>query len=1039
MNVAEFFVRHRVLAYMLNAAIILFGVISIRDIGTDRMPNVDYPGVVITTANDGASPEVVDNSITRVLESAVNTVPGIDIIHSTSWPGVSEVYVQFVPEKDPDIAFNEVQSKINQVLNELPREAERPVIIKFNPSDSPVLWLFLRGDRGLIELNRVAEEKISHYLENISGVGEVRIGGGRERKIRVDLDLGSLSALGLTAQDVISAFGREHIQVPGGYLVGGMQEKMLHLDMEYHSIRELGDLVIQSRDQVPIRLRDVASLTDGLDDKRGLSRFNGVEGIAIGIRKVRGANTVAIVKEVKQQLAVAVRPQLPDGVELLVVTDEADIISRATNALQNHILEGTLLAGVVVLLFLLNIPATLIISTAVPVSLAGAIVVLYFGDYTLNTITLSALLLLIGVVVDDAIVVLENIHRQHEAGVNDPDAAAIQGTREVIFAVMAASLTLVCIFGTVIFTEGMFGIFIRSFATVVVMGVLSSVFVSLTLTPVLCSRFLRYRKTPGRWVAPLERAHKALENRYRRLLVFSLERRGAVLLGTLLLVASSSWFVTRLGAEFFPADDEARFEVILRAPLGTSIDYMVQKLDAVEAILRDDPAVSHIFSTVGYGRGAEVNEATLGVMLLPRKQRSASQAVVMARTHAALEQVVGVEVYLNNYPIAPGVSPDTFEGYITGPGMQEVAHYAEQMLQRLREHDGMDNIHLELDLALPQLTFDVDRNRAKALGISSQQIGDTVRVLVGGADIAKYHAIPGDGERYDVRLAAQRGAMRDIRDLENVYLKSADGKLVRLAAVVEVRETVGPASLERLNLSYSAGFVGTPEGIAFAEALEIFRQVAAATLPAGMDVQFIGASNEMERTTRGLIFVFITGMVLVYMVLASQFNSFLQPALVMLAQPMAIAGGVIALWVTGLTLNVFSMIGLILLVGLVAKNSILLVDLVNRYRAQGMETHAAILQACPRRMRPVVMTSLTVVLAMTPAALGVGTGAAQYGSMAVAVIGGMVFSTLLTLVVVPTAYSLLERWLVAVESLSSTVQLPAGSRRQKPLPTATDN
>ncbi len=1011
MNIVELFVRRRVLAYMLSAAMLLFGIIGLRGVGLDRLPDINPPMITVTTVNPGASPEVMDASVSAVLESAVNSVAGIEHIQSMSVPGVSEVWVEFIITKDPDVAFNEVQAKVNQVINDLPREAETPIVAKLDMNAEPIVWLVIKGDRTLNDLSQIARTMIKRQLENIDGVGGVSIGGGRERKIRIDLELSSMAALGITAQDVITAFGREHVQLAGGYLVGGMQEKLLHLDLEYHSIEELAELVVTWRDQVPVKLGEIAAISDGLDDKRSLARFNGEEALSIAVRKVRNANTVKIVDEITRRLDAVIIPSLPDGVELVVATDEAGIISGTANALSNHIVEGTLLAALVVWLFLLNMPATAIITTAIPVSLAGAVVVMYFGGYTFNIMTLSGLLLLIGVVVDDAIVVLENIHRHIEAGETDLEAAAIKGTNEVVFAVLAATLTLVCIFATVIFMDGMIGVFMRSFAVVVTVGVVASLFVSLSLTPALCARFLKHDSGERGWLAQrIARFHQWMENHYRRLLEFGLRFRLLVLVLTSLLVLSTGWFMGQLGSEFFPQDDESRFMVKLKAPLGTSIEYMERKIDQVESILQGVAEIDRVLSTVGASDGSEVSEATLNVMLAAQSSRDRSQQAIMAEVREAMQQVVGIQAYVISYAMFSGAG-EPFSAYITGPDLYRVAALAEEMEARLTLIPRMGDVRMELKMDRPQLYFDIDRNRAQALGISTQQIGNTIRVLAGGADIAKYNALPGDGERYDVRLSAGRDKMQEPNDLENVYLLGPESELLPLEAVVTVKESLGPAGVERRDLLFAAAFRSTPQ-MALGQAVTEFTRLGEELLPPGYNVSLAGQTEELGSSVDAVLFLMATGLILVYMVLASQFNSFLQPLLVMLAQPLAIVGGIIGLWVADQTLNIYSMIGLVLLVGLVSKNSILLVDLINRYRDEGLNTGAAIRQACPRRMRPVLMTSLTIVLAMLPAAIGVGEGAGQYGPLAVAVIGGVISSTLLTLLVVPVAYSLMDRWLV---------------------------
>jgi hydrophobe/amphiphile efflux-1 (HAE1) family protein len=1022
-RILDLFVRRRVLAYMLNTAVIMFGIIGFNDIGLDRLPNVIPPAVTVTTINPGASPEVMDSGITSTVESAVNSISAIDFVRSKSVPGVSEVLVAFELSKDPDVAFNEVQAKVNQIINDLPAEAKTPVVAKIDPNAIPVMWLVLKGDRPLNELNQLARQEIKKSLENIHGVGEVMVGGGRERRIRVDLDLARMSALGVTTQDVLEAFAREHVQIPGGYLVSGDLEKLLHLDLEYHSVQELGSLVVMWRDQIPVELEDIASISDGLSDKRSLARFNGEEGVAIGIQKIQNANTVALVREVYKRLDSDVRPALPAGVELIVATDESDIIKKTVSALQNHVVEGTALAALVVLFFLLNLPATLIIATAIPVSLAGAVMVMYFGDYTFNMLTLSALLLLIGVVVDDAIVVLENIHRQHEVGPIDPEQAAINGTREVLFPVVAASLTLICIFATVIFVPGMLGVLMGSFAVVVVVGVLASLFVSLTLTPALCARFLRAPTSHSTGLfAPISKLHGFVEWLYRHSLEQCLRRRWTILMLTTLAVVSSVYFGGQLGSEFFPEDDESRFLVRLETPLGSSVDYMGAKIDQVESLILQHDEVSHIFSTIGSTRTGEVNEAVVNVMLKPKQDRSISQRELMNKVRVDLLALPGVKSYVAMFPFVAGMSDAPLELYVTGPDFYQLATLSQQILQGVIAAGGVGDIRMDLKLDRPMLKLDIDRKRARALGISTRIIGDSARVLAGGADIAKYSDLRGDGERYDIRLAARREGMRNAQDLKNVYLRGPGGELIRLDSVVDVREAYGPATVQRMNLNFSAAYSSTPDD-SLGEALKTFHTVADELLPPGYRIELGGQSREMENSKGYLLFIFGTGLILVYMVLASQFNSLLQPVLVMLSQPLALIGGVFALWLADYTLNIYSMIGMVLLIGLVSKNSILLVDLINRFRAQGMDTETAIRTACPQRMRPVLMTSLTIVLAMLPAAIGVGVGAGQYGPLAVAVIGGVISSTVLTLAVIPVAYSLLSPWLRidAPETLSAPV------------------
>ncbi|HBG30886.1 MAG TPA: AcrB/AcrD/AcrF family protein, partial [Gammaproteobacteria bacterium] len=485
MNLPELSIRRHVLAYMLNAVLVLFGIIGFRDLGVDRFPNVDIPVISITTIQPGANPSVVDASITNIIERQVNSVPGIKNIRSSSTPGVSVVAINFELEKDVDVAFNEVQAKVNQVLNQLPTDADPPIVAKLETSSQPILWLALQGNRTEQQLNVYANNVLRKQLENVNGVGEVRIAGSRERTVRVEVDPARLASYGLTVQDLIQAFQREHFLLPGGFVVGGNTESLLKLDLEYHDPAALGQMVIGFSSGAPIRLQDVGEVVDGLADYRQLARFNGEPTVGLGIVKIAGSNTVAIIDEIKARLDTEIGPQLPPGLKVSVATDTSTFILEMVHALQEHLITGTLLAAAVVLLFLRNFRSTLIIAAAIPVSLLGAVAVMYFFGYTFNVVTLLALLLLIGVVVDDAIVVLENIYRHREELDPDPVSAAMNGTQEVMFAVLAATLSLVSIFVPVVFMGGIVGRFFESFAVVVVFGVLVSWFVALTLTPMM--------------------------------------------------------------------------------------------------------------------------------------------------------------------------------------------------------------------------------------------------------------------------------------------------------------------------------------------------------------------------------------------------------------------------------------------------------------------------------------------------------------------------------------------------------------------------
>ncbi|RLA20428.1 MAG: AcrB/AcrD/AcrF family protein [Gammaproteobacteria bacterium] len=1010
MNLPALSIKRHVLAYMLNAVIILFGVVSYQELGVDRFPTIEFPRLSITTVLTGANPDIIDSSITNIVETAVNSVPGIEHIMSQSAPGRSVVSVVFKLDKDIDIAFNEVQSKVNQILRKLPAEADPPVVAKVDFGGTPIMWLALKGDRTLQQLNLYARNTIKKRLETVDGVGNVLIGGERERTIRVQLDPLRMSAFQITTQDLVRAFQNEHFQLPGGYLVDGFRENLIKLDLEFHNLDDLENMLIGYRNSAPIKLKDVAQIEDGLADFRKIARHNGEPTVGLGIIKITGANTVKIADEIKRRLEEELIPQLPAGVTLEISSDNSIYINELFFGLEEHLLMGTLFAALVVWLFLKSFRSTLIIAAAIPVSLLGAVFVMFFAGYTFNVMTMLALLLLIGIVVDDAIVVLENIFRHRETIDKDPESAAINGSNEVIFAVVAATFTLVAIFAGVIFMGGVMGRFFGAFAIVVTFGVLSSLLVSLTLTPMLCARHLEVSDQHGMLYNWLEARLQDVERFYRHALALSLRFRWPVILITIAIVSSSGFFFGQVGKSFMPQEDEGRFIISIKTPLGSSIQYTDDRLAKLEEILKKHPEIKGYFSVIGSSSSGQVNQGRIYIQMVPREERELKQFDLIDLLRTELAEVPGVKAFPAPIPVVGGQRGEPLQFVLNGPNLQTVATQAEALQKKLMAHKSLGKVDLDLNLQLPELVFDIDRVRAASIGLSARDIALAINIVAGGFDVAKFNDFPGDGERYDIRLKAVKGTLETPADLSQIYLRTKGGELVRLDTVATPRETIGPAIISKLDLRYGAYFYTAPT-VPLGEAVDIVQSNASKLLPSGYSIKLVGRAEEFSKTIGYMKVAFGMAIILVYMVLASQFNSFIQPLIIMVAQPLAIVGGIFALWLMGHGLNIFSMIGLILLMGLVAKNSILLIDLTNQTRQKGEDINPALLSACPIRLRPVLMTSLTVILAMIPAAMGLGAGAETNGPLAVAVIGGMVSSTLLTLIVVPAVYSLIEHGL----------------------------
>ncbi len=1037
MTLPELSIKRHVLAWMLSGVIVLFGIISYQRIGVDRLPAIDFPIIMVTTTLRGANPDVVDTSVTSVIESAINTTPGIEHIQSSSSPGVSSISITFSLDKDIDVAYNEVQSKVNQVLRRLPTDTDPPSVQKVDTNASAVIWLALSGDRTIQQLNLYANNVLKKKFETINGVGEVSIGGRRDRVIRVNVNPERMAAYKLAASDLISAFDREHIQLPGGFLVSSQAEQLLKLDLEFHDIDALSNLIITTKDGVPIRLKDVANVEDGLTDNRQIARYNGKPTVGLGMVKVANANTVEIIKEVERRLEQDIRPNLPPGLSLEISTNDSIFINQMVAALKEHLVEGTLFAALIVLIFMRSFSSTVMICLEIPVSLLGAIAVMYFAGYTFNSMTLLALLLLIGVVVDDAIVVRESIlrHMSGEVGaalspeeMKDPGKVALfrsqatrNGSNEVVFAVLASSLSLVCIFAPVIFMSGVIGMFFKSFAVVVTFGVLVSLFVSLTLTPMLCSRYLSVTHKENAVYRLTGRGLDYLDMQYKKLLKVTLQHRGMVLIFTAIFVVASGYLTLKyVQKDFVPESDESSFGISIKTPLGSSLEYTDTRLKMVEAILEKHPdEIDSYFSTIGTGSRGQVNEGRVNVRLKPKELREKSQQALIKELKVELEQVPGARALPAPASIVRGQRSEKLQFNLTGNNLQELGRISKQLQQTLSNNTEMGRVDLDVQLDLPQLDVQIDRARAATLGLNAQEIATAISLYAGGINVAKYNDTAGDGQRYDVRIKATEADLTSVTDLSRIYLRSDNGELVRLDAVAKFNQELGPAVIGRYDLQYAVNFYANPN-MPLGEAVNLVKETAATIVPPEYTLKLTGQAEEFGKTFKNIQFVFLLAFVLLYMVLASQFNSFIQPLLVMLAQPLAIIGGLIALLISGDSLNMYSMIGLVLLIGLVAKNSILLVDLTNqlldKVRESGAiinKTHinAALSEACPVRLRPVLMTSLTIILALLPAAMGLGAGSETNKPLSVAIIGGMVSSTLLTLVVVPAAYSLLIGWI----------------------------
>ncbi|MCH2479040.1 MAG: efflux RND transporter permease subunit [Gammaproteobacteria bacterium] len=1008
MSLPEVSVRRFVFAVMINLVIVLFGLISVNRISIDRSPDIDFSLISVTTVLPGANPDVVDSSVTNIIEGAVNSIPGIDDVRSRSAPGVSNVFIQFLLEKDLDIAFNEVQSKVGQINSQLPDDAETPIISKIETGEIPIIWLALRGNRTLQDLSVYAKNVVKRKLETINGVGSVVIGGEQERNIRVNLDFDRMSAFGITVQDIVTAFRNEHIKLPGGFLIDNSKEDLLKLDLESHNVEEIENIIVTYDLNRAIKLKDIAEVKDDVRDLRTMGRFNGDPSIGIGVTKIRGENTVEIIEKVKAKIKSDIEPTLPAGITLDIGTDDSSYIYELISGLGQNIFVGFIVASLIVLLFLRSYSSMAIVSITIPVSLFGAIFIMYAFGLTLNTMTMLALLLLIGIVVDDAIVVLENAQRNlNEDTPEERVRASIIGANEVFLPIVSSTLVLVALFTVVFFMEGIAARFFSSFGVVVSTGVLVSTFVALTLTPTLASKFLKTKKESNRIFDGFNRRFNIIENRYREMIEWSLSEKKKVLSYAGLFVALSFFGFTQLSGGFFPEEDEGQFTITVKTPVGTGIDYTNDRLSMVEGLLEEYKDIESYFTLMGSGIESQaVNIGVIYVRLTPSNIRRYKQYELIPILRERLNKIPGIKAFPAPMSFASGTRGEAMQFTVSGPDLNILNKSINAFLSKLAETPELGDVDSSIELNLPQVSLEINRELASEMGLSTRLIAEAANIFAGGIDVARFNDAVGDGERYKVRLKGEYDMSVD--DLDKIYLRTPSKELVRLDTVAKFKETVGPSEITRLDRMYSAYFYSDPT-TSLSNAIQLIEDAAAETLPVGYEVGFFARAKEFKRTSNQMLFAFLTGLILVYMVLASQFNSFRQPLIVMISQPLAVIGGTLGIWIVGSDLNIFSMTGLVLLTGLVAKNSILLIDRTNQERQKGMEIDEALLSACPRRLRPILMTSLTLILAMMMPALGIGPGVELSQPLAIAIVGGMISSTFLSLVIVPIIYSSAEK------------------------------
>lgn len=1013
---------------MAVSTVVIFGVIAFLQIGIDLYPRVEFPTITIVTVLPGADPETVEITVTDPVEEAVSTISSIKHLRSTSADNVSQVVVEFDLDKDIDVAYQEIQARVSSIASDLPEDAEESVIEKFDVDSQPIMVVVLSSPTPGRNLMVIADDIVRERLQRIPNVGQVKIVGGRDRKIWIWLDQKQLTGHFVTVQDVIAALGREHVEVPGGRLQTGMQELTVKTKAEYDSVEELASIVVAHRSGAPIRIADLGRVEDGLEEERSRAELDGNSAIALLIRRQSGTNSIQVADAIKGELSKLRRELSSEAVNINIAKDSSVFVRHSVEEVQFHLLFGGGLAIAIVFVFLRNLRSTFISALVLPTSVIGTFIFMNALGFTQNIMTLLALSLAIGLLIDDAIVVQENIMRHIEEG-KSPRQAAHDATHEITLAVLATSLAVIAVFVPVAFMKGIIGRFFFQFGLTVTFAIVISTLVSLTLDPMMSARILR-APVPGPIYTAIERVFSAMERVYGRLIVLSLQVRWMVIAMAIGACFAAGYLGQFLRSEFVPVEDQSEFNIKVKAPLGASLDTTDRILDDLQRRIASEPWIEYSFATIGSDQLERVNEGELYVKMTQKKDRLITQEQAMDQVRNKLQDIEGAKLSVEIVPRLSGGGRNWADVQleIRGPDLDRLQEIANSVTEYLRSNDGYVDVDTSFESGKPEVGVYVKRDRAMEMGVSPLAIASTVRALIGGEDAGKFKA---EGDRYDIGVR-MREELRSIPDhIRSLNVRNDRGHLIVLENVVRIAEESGPVQIDRYNRSRKITILANliREQKVLGEAVsEITEQLEGMDLPPGYTFGFAGTADTMGEAFFYLVFALFMSVVIVYIVLAAQFESFVHPFTIMLSLPLSVIGAIGALVLTGMTMSIYTMIGIILLMGLVTKNGILLVDYTNTLRRRDrMRRDEAVERAGMVRLRPILMTTCAVIFGMLPIAVGTGVGSESRAPMAVAVIGGLITSTLLTLIVVPTVYTLLDDLTSMVRrvlGLGPTVQEP---------------
>jgi hydrophobe/amphiphile efflux-1 (HAE1) family protein len=1007
-------IKNHVMAWMFMAALLIFGGIAFDRMGVSQLPNVDFPVVSVNVGLDGASPEVMEMNVVDVIEGGLTSVPGIKSMTSSSKTGTANISLEFGLDKDINVAVQEVQSALARVQRRLPADVDPPTVSKSNPEDQPILQLSVTADgMSRKDLMTLVRDRVQDRFTTIEGVGQINLSGFLEPNLRVWLSQEKLDQFQLTATDVINAIQAEHSEQPGGRIETNANEMNIRTLGEAPTLQDFENISITRRggslNYRPIALKEVAQVEDGTADVRSLSRVQGKVAVGLGITKQPGANAVEVAKLVKEKMK-EVAGQLPKGVEISVRYDGTQFIKEAVHELNFTLIFSAILTALVCWIFLGSWSATLNVILAIPTSVVGTFIVLNMLDFTLNTFTLLGLSLAIGIVVDDAIMVLENIVRHKSMG-KDRMSAALDGANEITTAALAATIAIIAIFLPVAFLDGVIGKYFLQFGITLSVAVAISLIEALTLTPMRCSRFLEVGKRTSWLGIGVEKGFEVAEKFYGKLIPMTLRHPWKIIVGAVVFFVGTLSIGNILKKEFVPAQDQSRLMVRMQTPVGSSLSFTDDKVQKVEKYLSGRPEVESLFASVGggMGGGGSVNSGFIFLTLKAPKDRKLSAQELATEFRKDLKKIPGTRVTIMDPSLSGlgGSRSFPIQFTIKGPDWKKLIELSEKVTESMQKTGLMTDVDTNYESGMPEVQVVPDRVKAREYGVDVAEISQAVNVMMAGAIAGKYSQ---GGRRYDVRVGLPASARISTDTLKRLRVRNNQGELITLDKVVTLTQESGLQAISREDRQRAITVrANVAAKSSQGEAIKQVQKITQDTLTDGYTAVISGSAKTFQESFQGLLIALLLGVLVSYMVLASQFNSFIHPITILIALPFSVSGAFIALYLGGQTLNIYSMIGLILLMGIVKKNSILLVEFTNQMKEEGLATHEALLKACPIRLRPILMTSIATIAGAIPPALAIGPGAESRIPMALSVIGGVLVSTILTLFVVPCVYSLFDR------------------------------